>query len=103
MTRSSCLTCLVTSGTSFVALLVGSGAIGPAWARKRTRSSFTLRRHKTEGYVADFVCGGTTFEPEALAPPFAEKDWIAGRLPADGDIITHASYDELKKLRLAAG
>ena len=32
-------------------------------------SEFTLRRHKTESYVAEIRCRGSVLEPEVMAPP----------------------------------
>jgi hypothetical protein len=68
-------------------------------------SEFVVRRHVTEHWVAEVVCGGTVLEPECTSPPlfsgvfsdlFREND-----LPADGDIVRAKTYDELK-LKLTA-
>jgi hypothetical protein len=65
-------------------------------------SEFTIRRHRNEKYVADLVCKGPAIEPEVVAPPFAQKDWRAEKVPSDGEIISDTPYEELKRQRLAA-
>jgi hypothetical protein len=65
-------------------------------------SEFTVRRHKTEGYVADMQCAGVVLEPEILAPSFSPKDWDADRVPADGQVISDRTYEEVKRERLRA-
>ncbi|MBI3272314.1 MAG: hypothetical protein HYZ53_25205 [Planctomycetes bacterium] len=66
-----------------------------AASRKFPCTEFTVKRHRTEGYVLDIVCGGEAFEPELWAPPFAPERF--GRdLPEDGQVITETSYDSLK-------
>lgn len=63
-------------------------------------SEFTVRRHRKEGWVADMQCRGIVLEPELVAPPFSQRDWKANRVPADGQVIAHQTYDELKRERL---
>ena len=60
-------------------------------------TEFTVRRHKKDGYVVDIVGGGTVLEPEVMAPAFGNKVWRAKRIPEDGQVITSASYDDLKR------
>jgi hypothetical protein len=60
-------------------------------------TEFTVRRHKKDGYVVDIVRGGTVLEPEVMAPAFGNKVWRAKRIPEDGQVITSASYDDLKR------
>jgi len=66
-------------------------------ARSFPCTEFTVRRHKREGYVVEILCGGTVLEPEAMAPPFGQKVWQANRVPEDGQVITGATYDHLKR------
>lgn len=70
--------------------------------RKFPCSEFTVRRHKTEGYVVEIVCGGTVLEPESIAPPFGRRDWRENRIPEDGQVISETTYDELKRMRLGS-
>ena len=65
-------------------------------------TEFTIRRHKTEGYVADIVCGGSVLEPEVLAPSFGAKVWEPGAIPEDGQIFTDVTYDEMMRRHLDA-
>ena len=60
---------------------------------------FVLRRDGEERSV-DIECRGRVLEPEVVTPPFAEEDFRNKALPKDGDIITSATYDEVKKDRL---
>jgi hypothetical protein len=66
-------------------------------ARKFPCTAFTLLRDKRHGWIVDVECGGTVVEPEGEAPPLTEADFDSGRAPADGDIITDRSYDQLKR------
>jgi hypothetical protein len=59
-------------------------------------TEFTVRRHRTEGFVIDLQCGGEILEPELVAPPYTDADAAAGRLHTDGEIITDRTYDALK-------
>jgi hypothetical protein len=59
-------------------------------------TDFTIRRHKTEGYVVEIICRGTVLEPEFFAPPFPrQKGWLE-RIPEDGELISDTTYDALK-------
>ena len=60
-------------------------------------TEFTVRRHKKDRYVLDILRGGAVLEPEIMAPPFGKKVWQAKGIPEDGQVITRASYDELKR------
>jgi hypothetical protein len=65
-------------------------------------TEFTLRTHALEGYVVDILCGGLVIEPEAEAPPFTQEDYAKGRVPGDGQILSHLTYDEVRAQRMAA-
>jgi hypothetical protein len=65
-------------------------------------SKFTVRRHRTEGYVIDIVCSGTVIEPELIAPPFSKADERSGQVPEDGQIISDMTYDAIKAARTSA-
>ena len=58
--------------------------------------SFTVRRHKIDGYVVDLQCHGPVLEPEFVAPPFDAKDIKLGLKFEDGQVITGQTYDQLK-------
>jgi hypothetical protein len=75
---------------------------GPQSVRHFPCTEFTMRTHAMEGYVVDLLCGGLVIEPESEAPPFAEEDFVQGRVPADGEILSGVTYDELRTQRLAA-
>ena len=60
-------------------------------------TEFTIRRHKKDGYVVDIARGGAVLEPEVMAPAFGKKVWRAKRIPEDGQVITRATYDDLKR------
>jgi hypothetical protein len=71
----------------------------PATGRGRTQqprqfpcTEFSILRHKQHGWIVDVECGGTVLEPECEAPPFGDEE-----PPADGDIITNRSYDDIKR------
>ncbi|MCL4180209.1 MAG: hypothetical protein KJ072_21010 [Verrucomicrobia bacterium] len=63
-------------------------------------SRFTVRRHKSEGYVVDIVCEGGVLNPECVAPSFDEQDAKHGLIPEDGQVYRDRSYDQLKRERL---
>jgi hypothetical protein len=63
-------------------------------------TEFTTVRHRDYGYVVDLVCRGDAFAPEILAPAFTRADYGQGTAPADGDVIRHRAYDEIKAERL---
>ncbi|HKZ05160.1 MAG TPA: hypothetical protein VJU81_06785 [Methylomirabilota bacterium] len=69
--------------------------------RKFPCTEFTVRRHRTERYAIDILCGGRALEPEAVGPPFSKKAWAAKQVPEDGEIIASAGYDELKRTHAA--
>jgi len=60
--------------------------------RKFPCTEFSILRHKQHGWIVDVECGGTMLEPECEAPPFGDEE-----PPADGDIITDRSYDDIKR------
>jgi hypothetical protein len=66
-------------------------------------SQFTVRRHKTEGYVVDIACAGEALTPECVAPPFNRGDVDQGLIPEDGQIFRDRSYEQLKRERLHHG
>ena len=70
-------------------------------ARQFPCTEFTVRRHKTTGYVVDVQCEGTVLEPETLTPRFTREDWKKHRVPEDGEIL-NVEYDSLKALRASA-
>ena len=63
-------------------------------------TEFTVRRHRTEGYVVDLLCRGEVLEPEVVAPPFTWEDHKRGIVPEDGQILRDREYDDLKRERL---
>ena len=66
-------------------------------------TSFTVRRHRTEHYVIDLVCGGDVLEPEVMASGHVIKEWVQdGFAPEDGTILTGVSFDRLKRSRAEA-
>ena len=65
-------------------------------ARKFPCTEFTVLRDKRDGLIVDVVCGGTVIEPEGEAPHFTEADFESGRTPADSDIISNRTFDQLK-------
>ncbi|HEX4351085.1 MAG TPA: hypothetical protein VH251_11890 [Verrucomicrobiae bacterium] len=60
--------------------------------RKFPCTEFSVLRHKQHGWIVDIEPGGTVLEPECEAPPFGGEE-----PPADGDIISDRSYDEIKR------
>jgi hypothetical protein len=66
-------------------------------------TSFTVRRHRTEHYVIDLVCGGDVIEPEVMASGRVIERWLRdGFTPEDGTILTGIGFDELKRSRAGA-
>lgn len=63
-------------------------------------SRFTLRRHRTAGYVVELTCTGDVLQPECEAPPFDQHDVKRGLIPEDGQITRDRSYEQLKRERL---
>jgi hypothetical protein len=63
-------------------------------------TDFTVRRHKTEGYVVGLVCTGTVIEPEFIAPPFTKRTRRSVGAPEDGQVLSDRPYDLLKELLL---
>ena len=63
-------------------------------------SKFTVRRHKTAGYVVDIVCSGNVLPIECEAPHFDKTDMKRGLIPEDGQIFRDRSYAQLKGERL---
>jgi hypothetical protein len=61
-------------------------------------TDFTIRRHKTEGYVVETLCKGIVLEPEFIAPQYSERVWRSGRIPEDGQVVSDMTYDEFKAL-----
>lgn len=68
--------------------------------RKFPCSQFSIRRHKTDGYVVDITCSGNLLIPECMAPPFDRGDAKRGLIPEDGQIFKNQSYEQLKTERL---
>jgi len=68
--------------------------------RKFPCSQFTVRRHKTAGYVIDITCTGDVLQPECVAPSFDKSDMKRGLIPEDGQIIRDRPYEQLKRERL---
>ena len=62
--------------------------------RKFPSSEFTIRRHRTEGWVLDIQSQGEVFEPEKKFPSLQIEDFSL--IPADGEIIRDHSYEDLK-------
>ena len=63
-------------------------------------SEFTIRRHKTQGYVVDIVCRGDVLPLDCEAPPFDDNDEERDLIPEDGQLFRDRSYEDLKKERL---
>ncbi len=63
-------------------------------------TEFTVRRHKTEGYVVEIAHTGTVLEPECLAPHFNKKDFKQGLVYEDGQIVRDKTYDQVKRERM---
>lgn len=61
-------------------------------------TEFTVRRHKTEGFVVDLVCKGRVLEPEFIAPPFTQRGRRSIGAPEDGQVLSDRPYDLLKDL-----
>jgi hypothetical protein len=69
-------------------------------SRRFPCSRFTVRRHKTAGYVVEIACAGDVLQPECEAPPFDKNDAKRGLIPEDGQIIRDRSYEQVKRERL---
>jgi len=68
----------------------GSGAV-----RHFPCTHFTVRRHAQLGQAVDILCDGVVIEPEAEALPFTPHDFARGFVPADGEVLRHAGFDQL--------
>jgi len=63
-------------------------------------TEFTLRRHKTAGYVVDIKITGAALPLDCLAPSFDKSDFRQDLLPEDGQIFRDRTYDDLRLERL---
>jgi len=72
-------------------------------SRKFPCTNFSVRRHKSEGYVVDIVCSGTVIEPDGLAPSFDKSDFKRGNIPEDGEIIKGKAYEQIRAERMKDG
>ncbi len=59
-------------------------------------TEFTIRRHRTQGYVLDIISRGRQLKPEFLANPFGPETYETEGVPEDGAILRGKSYDALK-------
>jgi hypothetical protein len=67
-------------------------------------TAFTVRRHRTDGYVVDLVCGGDVLEPETMASGDVKAAWLRdGFDPEDGVVLTGVTFDELMRTRAGSG
>lgn len=63
-------------------------------------TEFTVKRDHQNNECVDLLCEGEVIEPEMVVPPFNEDDFRKDRVPEDGQIITHRTYDDFKQERL---
>jgi hypothetical protein len=63
-------------------------------------TDFTVRRHKTEGYVVELECRRRVIEPEFIAAPFSKRSRRLIGAPEDGQVLSDRPYDLLKELLL---
>lgn len=63
-------------------------------------TEFTVKRHKTDGYVVDIKVAGKLLPEECVAPSFDKQDVKRDLIPEDGQIFRDRSYDDLKRERL---
>ena len=64
-------------------------------------SEFTLRKHKTKGYLIDIICKGDVIEPEVIIPITHRADFLSLIDLDEHLIIRDHSYDQIKAERLA--
>lgn len=64
-------------------------------------ASFTVRRHRTEGYVVDIRCSGPLVKLDATAPHLTLEEMSSENALEDGQIIRDRSYDDVLKEHLA--
>jgi hypothetical protein len=50
----------------------------------------------------DITCRGDVLQPEVVAPPFSPLDYKQRAIPADGQVITDRTYDEIKAQRTSS-
>jgi hypothetical protein len=71
-------------------------------ARQFPCTQFTLRRHKQDNAVVDILCSGEVLEPEAITPPFDQKEITRGGWVSEEVLVIHdKTYDDLKSEREA--
>ncbi|HTL55493.1 MAG TPA: hypothetical protein VL361_07425 [Candidatus Limnocylindrales bacterium] len=77
------------------------GVAGPSRANRLFPcSEFSIRRHKTQGYIVDIVCSGEVLTLDCEAPPFDANDEARGLIPEDGQLFRDRSYEDLRSERL---
>ena len=69
-------------------------------SRKFPCTDFSVRKHKSEGYVVDIVCRGSVIEPDGHAPSFAKSDFKKGNIPEDGEVIKGKTYEQIRTERM---
>jgi hypothetical protein len=69
-------------------------------ARKFPCTELVVIRDKRDGLIVDVIGTGKVIEPEVEVRPFTRAGHESGCAPADGDIISDRSYDQLKKRML---
>lgn len=59
-------------------------------------TDFTIRRHRTEGYVLDIISRGKQIEPDFIAKPFGPEIYDQDGVPEDAALIRDRTYDAIK-------
>jgi hypothetical protein len=65
--------------------------------RKFPSTEFVVQRHRDTDFSVDVISSGEVLEPEVCAPHFTVEDYELDRVPDDGEIISHLTYDEVKE------
>lgn len=71
-----------------------------AQPRRFPCTDFTIRRHRSQGFVVDVICRGCILEPELIARHFDKDDFRQDTVPEDGQIFTDRTYEDLKQERM---
>ena len=77
---------------SLLGLLAALPVLAILWLYGRRRKRLACAQL---GHAVDILCDGVVIEPEAEAPSFTPHDFARGFVPADGEVLRHAGFDQL--------
>ena len=69
----------------------------PDWNQPRLFpcTDFSIRRHRTEGFLVELICRGAIIEPDLFDLPYRKQKKWTGRVLRDGQLISDTTYGTL--------